>query len=567
MQFKKIILFLIISLTILSARGSLLLVGGGYEGKNSWADLPYNWFVRQADSGKIVILGYDGTDDGYAEYFQYVGANSNSHELKIDTRNTANDSSIFNDIVSADGIFIEGGNQWRYVSNWKNTLVEEAIHEVFNNGGAIGGSSAGLAILGEICFDARNGSALPEETAVNAWDPHISLTDDFLEILPGVLTDSHFHPRGRLGRLVPMMAQRILFHGDENLMGIGVDDKTALCVAQDLQVKCYGKGSVTILYKSNNSEIVSEQNKPVKFTNLNFEQLVHGMEYDLSAREPMNPEQYLTQVEITDQSNSYQEIEIDGANSEAASLGKIKIKGLTSNYLNAWYGDLSINNGQNKIPASVIIPKVWSNDDYFENRIIGGLFGVAKNPGFQSIYLDDKCSCHIDEDGILTVDNYAIVLDTRNMKYVGFPQKEQESAPIPNSNHPGMIGAKIHFLSDGDKYDLQNHSVTTAIGPEQQTRPSDFELYNCYPNPFNPKTNIRYYVPAESAVNLAIYGLNGEKIITLVDKVQKSSVYNFTWSGHDQRGVKVSSGIYLLKLAAHINGKEYFDTSKMLLMK
>ena len=504
MSARKIFVAIIVLFSLLNAQGSLLLVGGGGEDYNSWSDLPYSWFVKKTDSGKIVNIDTDEANSWYANYFKSMGASSESHAFQI-TANIANDSSTYQNLISAQGIFIEGGDQWEYVSSWKGTLVEDAIHHVFNNGGAIGGTSAGLAILGEICFDARNGSSYPDETAKNAWDPNISLTDDFLEILPGVLTDSHFHPRGRLGRLVPMMAQRILFNGDQNLMGIGIDDKTALCIESDLKSKTYGKGSVTIVYQSENSKIVSEQNQPVKFTDITLHQLVHGMEYDLNTREPINPEKYLEPVNYSQQAKNYQSVTINGSDSEAINLGEIKVEGLTSNYLNAWYGDLSLSNGNNNIPDAIIIPQIWSDPDFFENRIVGGLFAAASNPGFQSIFLDSNCTASIDEDGILNVNDYAIILDTKSMEYVGFPQQQQEDAPIPESNHPGIIGASLHFLRNSETYNLQEHR--TEIENSNSQNSEKFQLYNIFPNPFNPKTKIKYELPQKAFVNLEIFNL------------------------------------------------------------
>jgi cyanophycinase len=572
MSYKKILfLSLILSISLLNAQGSLLLVGGGGENYNKWSDLPYSWFVEQADSGKIINIDTDEASGWYPDYFKSFGASSESKNIQIATEFAAKDSSIYRELSSARGIFMEGGNQWEYVNTWQGTLVEAAIHEVFNNGGVIGGTSAGLAVLGEICFDARNGSAYPEETAKNAWDPKISLTDDFLEILPDVLTDSHFHPRGRLGRLVPMMAQRISYHHDRELMGIGVDDKTALCIAPDMKAKCYGKGSVTILYQSDDSEIISENKQPVKFTNLNFEQLVHGMEYDLAKKAPINPEKYLQPVDYTPQTRDYQDITINGSDAESSQLGEIEIKGLTSNDLNAWYGDLSIAAGERMVPGAVIIPRLWYDDNYntgpnfFENRIIGGIYGVAKNPGFQAIYLDTGCTAQVSSDGILEINGYGIILDTRDMQYVGFPQKLQEDAPIRNSNHPGMIGAKIHFLRQGDRYDLQNHK--TSIESENGNQPEDFKLYNCYPNPFNPETKITYSLPESGLVNLEIYNLIGKKVATLVNEEQNASIHNYSWDGSDKSGNRLSSGVYFLRLDANINGDQYTASRKVLLVK
>ena len=135
-----------------------MLVGGGGENYGSWSDQPYSWFVEKADSGKIINIDVDETSDWYPAYFISLGADLTSHSLQISNVEDANNFLTYQELLSADGIFIEGGDQWDYISNWKNTYVHTAIEYVYNNGGVIGGSSAGMAILGQVAFDAEHGS-------------------------------------------------------------------------------------------------------------------------------------------------------------------------------------------------------------------------------------------------------------------------------------------------------------------------------------------------------------------------------------------------------------------------
>ena len=199
-----------------------------------------------------------------------MGANIPSHNLQIATEADANSFTIYQELLSANGIFIEGGDQWDYVSTWKNTYVQAAIQTVFENGGAIGGTSAGLAVLGEVVFDGENGSLTSDQAAYNPYHYRVSMTDDFLDILPGVFTDSHFNERGRLGRLAIMLARRIQ-DNDDDLLGIGVEYKTALCVDENMIGTVHGE-MVTIIHQSDSSEIQCIVNEPTRFTNIVFNQ-------------------------------------------------------------------------------------------------------------------------------------------------------------------------------------------------------------------------------------------------------------------------------------------------------
>jgi hypothetical protein len=85
---------------------------------------------------------------------------------------------------------------------------------------------------------------------------------------------------------------------------------------------------------------------------------------------------------------------------------------------------------------------------------------------------------------------------------------------------------------------------TTALLPEE------FSLSANYPNPFNIQTIIRYALPVEGKVQLAIYNLVGQKVRTLVDEIQPAGYQQVHWDGHDQYGHEIGSGIYLIRLEA-----------------
>ncbi len=84
-----------------------------------------------------------------------------------------------------------------------------------------------------------------------------------------------------------------------------------------------------------------------------------------------------------------------------------------------------------------------------------------------------------------------------------------------------------------------------------------------YPNPFNPETTISYHLYKTSKVNLSVYNLKGQRVKTLVNSQQANGKHSIVWNGTDDRGEKVSSGIYLYQLTA--DGKTV--TRKMMLMK
>ncbi|MBC8193870.1 MAG: T9SS type A sorting domain-containing protein [Candidatus Marinimicrobia bacterium] len=83
---------------------------------------------------------------------------------------------------------------------------------------------------------------------------------------------------------------------------------------------------------------------------------------------------------------------------------------------------------------------------------------------------------------------------------------------------------------------------------EKMEVPTDFILHQNYPNPFNPSTTISYALPEQSKVNLTVFDILGQELMTLQDAVQQAGHYELQWSGKDQSGNSVSTGVYFARL-------------------
>jgi subtilisin family serine protease len=107
--------------------------------------------------------------------------------------------------------------------------------------------------------------------------------------------------------------------------------------------------------------------------------------------------------------------------------------------------------------------------------------------------------------------------------------------------------------------------ASISVGVEQQSSivPNTFELYENFPNPFNPSTSIRYSVPVQSRIHLRIFDLIGREVASLVDELQARGNYAVHWHGTDNTGVPLPSGVYFYRLESA--GQHL--TKKMLLIK
>ena len=96
-----------------------------------------------------------------------------------------------------------------------------------------------------------------------------------------------------------------------------------------------------------------------------------------------------------------------------------------------------------------------------------------------------------------------------------------------------------------------------------ETLPITFNLYNAYPNPFNPVTTLRYDLPEDAMVNIIIYDIMGRVVSNLVSSQQRAGYKSIQWNATNNIGQPVSAGLYLYTIQAG----EFRQTKKMVLLK
>jgi cyanophycinase len=212
-----------------------------------------------------------------------LGADT-AYNLTISSTAAANLQATFDELISAKSIFIRGGDQWNYIRLWKGTKTDSAINNVFQNGGVIAGTSAGEAVLGDVDFSARLGSAYPDQSLLNPYNSYLQFEDNFLNFVPDVIFDSHFIERGRHGRLIAMLYNRYFVEG-RILTGIGIDDRTALCISPDGIAEVMGSGAVSIFTIDDETLLQPVDSGNYTIERLKCDQLIHGWKYDLNNKE------------------------------------------------------------------------------------------------------------------------------------------------------------------------------------------------------------------------------------------------------------------------------------------
>ncbi len=235
-----------VSIQLPAQSGGLALVGGGTD-----IDEVFRWMGAKANGGDFLVLRASGTN-AYNSYIDRLVPSLDSvATLIVPDGIAAAHSDVASIIRNAEAIFIAGGDQSNYIQFWNDTPLETALYDAVRRNVPIGGSSAGLAVLGEVDFSGAAGTISSSESLANPLDPRIvqgldatflnpeeyalsNNANSVLRYMDNVITESHFMQRDRMGRLLTLMA----VSDAQDLVpqiprAIGVNEQTALLIEPD----------------------------------------------------------------------------------------------------------------------------------------------------------------------------------------------------------------------------------------------------------------------------------------------------------------------------------------------
>jgi cyanophycinase len=213
--------------------GGLLLIGGGDHSIEAM-----RWFIAKAGHGHIVILRASQHGEASTEFYRDVGGVLSAETFVTHRRSASRDRHLLEALAHADGVFIAGGDQARYVRRWRATPIAGLLDAHVRAGKPLAGTSAGLAMLGEYLYGAMDGQSLTSVQGLAApYGKGTTIETGFLhlDLLKGVITDSHFTQRERLGRLFAFLAKAQASRPMDApaLIGLGIDEGVALAVEPD----------------------------------------------------------------------------------------------------------------------------------------------------------------------------------------------------------------------------------------------------------------------------------------------------------------------------------------------
>lgn len=262
-------------------RGFIVPIGGAEDKEGTSVILRKFVDVAGGDGARIVIIPtaskLEDTGRRYEKLFRKLGADE-AKSLPLQSRDDASKKEWLDYIEKADGIFVTGGNQLRLTTILGGTPVAKAIRRANARGVAVGGTSAGAAILSEHMIAFGDEGHTPHAGAVTLV-PGFGLTNR-------IMIDQHFRQRDRLGRLLTALAYNPF------AVGVGLDEDTAAFIDPDRKLTVFGAGALTIVDASeltHSSIAETKKGHPVCLTNVRLHVLTAGGTFDLETRTAAAP--------------------------------------------------------------------------------------------------------------------------------------------------------------------------------------------------------------------------------------------------------------------------------------
>lgn len=259
-------------------RGTLIIIGGAEDKRTDMKILKLVHKLSGADKSNIAIITTAtnnpvGAEKEYKEVFKSLSVKS-VYGMNIYNREQADDSNNVGNILKADCIFFVGGDQLRISSILGGTKVHQAILECLNSGKIIAGTSAGASMMSHIMVVEGKDDEAPRKCTLK-MAPGMGM-------LQGVIIDQHFNQRGRIGRLLAAVAQ------NPAIIGIGIDENTAVIVDSDLKFRVVGTGVVTVVDGRDIAFTnISEQypDEPLAITNVKIHVFPEGYGFNLNTKQ------------------------------------------------------------------------------------------------------------------------------------------------------------------------------------------------------------------------------------------------------------------------------------------
>lgn len=255
------------------AKGKLVIVGGVQTSEI------VKKFVELAgeEDARIIVIPNAGSNpvensEEQVKEFTDLGAQS---DYLLFTKETADDEINLKKMDWANSVFFLGGDQSDLTRDMLGSKLLQKVYDIYNNGGTVGGSSAGAAVMSEVMI---TGNELVHNDSTSSF---VTIEKGNVEVKQGfgflktVIIDQHFLKRKRHNRTISTLIEH------PHLIGVAIDESTAIIVNPDDIFEVLGNYQVLVYDPTNSNNIREDKNGNLGISNMKLHVLISGDKFDL----------------------------------------------------------------------------------------------------------------------------------------------------------------------------------------------------------------------------------------------------------------------------------------------
>ncbi len=259
-------------------KGSLFIIGGGERDEammRRFVDA-----ARTFGTGRIVVFPMASsepkeTGEGLVSELLKYGAPAAASVIL--TREQAQAEGSDRVLDGAGGVFFSGGDQSRQTAVLLHTPIHRRLLDLYEEGCVMGGTSAGAAVMSEVMITGDEKRKPEEGKEFQTIEAGNVVTTEGFGFLRTAIIDQHFVARKRLNRLISLVAEH------PRLLGVGIDESTAIVVERGRRFEVVGEGQV-LVWDGGRARVRTAADGRLGFTGLVVHTLLPGDRFDLAAR-------------------------------------------------------------------------------------------------------------------------------------------------------------------------------------------------------------------------------------------------------------------------------------------
>lgn len=272
-----ILIFVFFQQNFSQTKGHLLIIGGVQtpEIEKKFVEL------AGGPDARIIIIPNAGSEPKLnseieQKTFNSLGAKA---DYILFTRETADDEANLKKMEWANAVFFTGGDQTDLTRDMLGTKLLQKVFEIYNNGGTVGGTSAGAAVMSEVMITGNELVNKDSSVSFVTIEKGNVETKKGFGFLKTVIIDQHFLKRKRHNRTISALIEH------PNLLGVAIDESTSIIVNPDDTFEVFGNNQVLVYDPTNAKNIREDKKGNLGISNMKLHVLISGDKFNLKTKE------------------------------------------------------------------------------------------------------------------------------------------------------------------------------------------------------------------------------------------------------------------------------------------